>query len=159
VTRGASLVSTRRAGAPPLSGDPQLLERAFRNLLHNAAQASRESAAGPVVEVSAAAGDGELEVTVADRGPGIPPEVRERLFQPFASGRPGGVGLGLALARRIVVLHGGRLELADREGGGTIARVSLPAGSVGTNVTEGNNQGVADLAPEGSGQSVDSGEA
>jgi signal transduction histidine kinase len=147
------------AGALPLSGDPQLLERAFRNLLHNAAQASRESAAGPVVEVSAAAGDGELEVTVADRGPGVPPEVRERLFQPFASGRPGGVGLGLALARRIVVLHGGRLELADREGGGTVARVSLPAGTVGTNVTEGNNQGVADLAPEGSGQSVDSGEA
>jgi signal transduction histidine kinase len=127
------------AGALPLSGDPQLLERAFRNLLHNAAQASREAAAGPVVEVSAAAADGALEVTVADRGPGIPPEIRARLFQPFASGRPGGVGLGLALARRIVVLHGGRLELADREGGGTVARVVLPAGTAGTNVTEGND--------------------
>lgn len=128
-----------------LSGDPQLLERAFRNLLHNAAEATREAAgagagsdseAGPEVEVSAAATDEGLEVSVADRGAGIPDEVKERLFQPFASGRPGGVGLGLALARRIVVLHGGSLELQDRPGGGTVARVRLPAGEI---VTEGND--------------------
>jgi signal transduction histidine kinase len=120
---------------PLLSGDPQLLERAFRNLLHNAAEAGRQvagagSAAGgpeaPEVEVALAAAEEGLEVTVADRGPGVPAELRERLFQPFASGRPGGVGLGLALARRILVLHGGRLELEDRPGGGTVARAALP---------------------------------
>jgi signal transduction histidine kinase len=114
-----------------LSGDPQLLERAFRNLLHNAVAASRETAgagrgAAPAVEVAAAATDDGLEVTVADRGPGVPDEVKARLFQPFASGRSGGVGLGLALARRILVLHGGRLELEDRPGGGTVARAALP---------------------------------
>lgn len=134
----------------PLSGDPQLLERAFRNLLQNAVEAGRQAAAGPrgqeaaVVEVAARADGEELEVTVADRGPGVPPAVRERLFQPFASGRADGVGLGLALARRIVVLHGGRLALEDRPGGGTVARVSLPAG---TNVTKGNEEPAAELLP------------
>lgn len=123
-------------GGAPFAGDPLLLERAFRNLLHNAVQATRDEGAapagagaggGPGVDVSVAAPDaGGLDVTVADRGPGIPDELRERLFRPFASGRPGGVGLGLALARRIVVLHGGRLELEDRPGGGTVARVRFP---------------------------------
>jgi two-component system C4-dicarboxylate transport sensor histidine kinase DctB len=130
---------------PLLSGDPQLLERAFRNLLHNAAEAGRQvagtgSAAGgpeaPEVEVALAGVEDGLEVTVADRGPGVPAELRERLFQPFASGRPGGVGLGLALARRILVLHGGRLELEQRPGGGTVARALLPAGEI---VTEGSD--------------------
>jgi signal transduction histidine kinase len=52
--------------------------------------------------------------------------VRERLFEPFVSGRPGGAGLGLALARRIVVLHGGSLRLGDRPGGGTLAEIVVP---------------------------------
>ncbi len=117
-----------------LLGDPQLLERAFRNLLHNAVEAARE-AGGKPVEVALGRADGFLEVTVADRGAGIPADLRERLFHPFASGRPGGVGLGLALARRIVVLHGGRLGLEDRPGGGTVARALLPTGE---NVTKGN---------------------
>jgi signal transduction histidine kinase len=77
-------------------------------------------------------------VTVADRGAGVPEALRERLFQPFASGRPGGAGLGLALARRILVLHGGGLALEDRPGGGTVARATLPAGEIVTesNITE-----------------------
>ncbi|HUP41737.1 MAG TPA: ATP-binding protein, partial [Thermoanaerobaculia bacterium] len=142
-------LAPRPPALPALSGDPQLLERAFRNLLHNAAEAVRPEAAAaagagsqgaqdagaPEVEVALAAGEDGLEVTVADRGPGIPDELRERLFQPFASGRPGGVGLGLALARRILVLHGGRLELEPRPGGGTVARAALPAGEI---VTEGS---------------------
>jgi signal transduction histidine kinase len=74
-------------------------------------------------------------VAVADRGPGIPAELRERLFHPFATGRAGGVGLGLALAHRIVTLHGGRIRLDDREGGGTVARLFF---SRDTFVTEGN---------------------
>jgi signal transduction histidine kinase len=67
-----------------------------------------------------------LTLAVDDRGAGVPAQVRERLFHPFATGRAGGVGLGLALAHRIVVLHGGRLRLDDREGGGTRALITLP---------------------------------
>jgi signal transduction histidine kinase len=65
-------------------------------------------------------------LTVDDRGCGVPEEIRERLFQPFATARPGGVGLGLALTRRIVTLHGGGLRLEDRPGGGTRATIAFP---------------------------------
>jgi signal transduction histidine kinase len=65
----------------------------------------------------------------------VPAAVRERLFTPFVSGRPGGAGLGLALARRILVLHGGTVTLEDRAGGGTCARVLLPGV---TSVTKGS---------------------
>lgn len=115
-----------------LAADAQLLERAIKNLLMNAVAASPP---GVPVELAAANIEGELRITVADRGEGIPEELRPRLFLPFASGRSDGVGLGLALARRIAVLHGGSLTLEDREGGGTCARMTLPAGTI---VTTGN---------------------
>jgi signal transduction histidine kinase len=116
-------------GAEPgalLRGDSQLLDRAIRNLLHNAVQAERESGRSGPVEVTVQAQPEGVEVVVADRGPGIRPDIRERLFHPFVTGRPGGVGLGLALAQRIVVLHGGRIRLEDREGGGARAVLFFP---------------------------------
>jgi signal transduction histidine kinase len=117
-------------GAEPgalLRGDPQLLDRAIRNLLHNAVQAEREAGRSGPVEVTVQAQPEGVEVVVADRGPGIRPDIRERLFHPFVTGRPGGVGLGLSLAQRIVVLHGGRIRLEDREGGGARAVLFFPA--------------------------------
>ncbi len=74
--------------------------------------------------------EGALAILVEDRGPGLPPEVRDRLFQPFVTGRPDGVGLGLSLAHRIVVLHGGTLRLEDREAGGTRAVISFPPDAI-----------------------------
>ncbi len=70
--------------------------------------------------------DDGVILAIEDRGAGLPSGIRERLFHPFATGRRGGVGLGLALAHRIVVLHGGRIRLDDRPGGGTRAEVVLP---------------------------------
>ena len=80
-------------------------------------------------EVSIEPGDSPESVRVAirDHGSGIDPAMAEKLFVPFASGRAGGAGLGLALARRIVLLHRGRLELANAEGGGARAIVEVPA--------------------------------
>jgi signal transduction histidine kinase len=132
-------VEPEAAGAV-VPGDGPMLERALRNLLHNAARA--QAAAGlaePVtLRIRRAAGEGEQDpsvtIEIADRGPGLPPHVRDRLFVPFTTGAEG-VGLGLALSRRIVQLHGGRLVLEDREGGGVVARMTLPCGEV---VTEGN---------------------
>lgn len=123
------------AAEPLLRGDPQLIERALRNVLHNAAQAEREAGRQGPVEVLVEDVPAGVEVTVADRGQGVPPEVRDRLFHPFASGRAGGVGLGLALSHRIVTLHGGRIRLEDRQGGGTLVRLFF---SHDTFVTEGN---------------------
>jgi PAS domain S-box-containing protein len=109
-----------------LLGDPHLLERVLRNLLHNAAQAEREAGRGGPVDLRIDLQTGGIELVIEDRGPGLPAEIRERLFHPFATGRRGGVGLGLALAHRIVVLHGGRIRLDDRPGGGTRAVLFFP---------------------------------
>lgn len=118
-----------------LRGDPQLLERALRNLLHNAAQADREAGRSGPVEMTIQARPDGVELAIEDHGPGLPPELRDRLFHPFVTGRPGGVGLGLSLAQRVVVLHGGRIRLEDREGGGTRAVLFFPRDTI---VTVGN---------------------
>lgn len=121
----------RVPGAALLRGDAQLLERAVRNLLHNAVQAEAASPAASQVEARVRQTSEGIELEVCDRGPGLPPAVREHLFHPFASGRPGGVGLGLALALRIVDLHGGQIRLEDRPGGGTRAVAFFPSASPG----------------------------
>ncbi len=123
--------------------DPQLLERALRNLLHNAAQAEAAAGGTGPVLLSVQAGPEGVEIVVEDRGAGISPEVRGRLFHPFVTGRRGGVGLGLALTQRIVVLHGGRVRLEDREGGGARAVIALPPDIV---VTARNDEGASALA-------------
>jgi signal transduction histidine kinase len=120
------------AGGGTLRGDPLLIERALRNVLHNAAQAEREAGRNGPVEVGIAELPAACEVTVADRGAGVPADLRGRLFHPFATGRAGGVGLGLALAHRIVTLHGGRIRLEDRAGGGTLARLTFARGDSAT---------------------------
>jgi signal transduction histidine kinase len=109
-----------------LAGDPQLLERALRNLLRNALEAQQRSGVTTPVEIAAGWRDDRFEIAIRDRGPGLSPEMRRRLFQPFASDRPGGVGMGLALAHRIVALHGGTLALEPRPEGGITARIGFP---------------------------------
>ncbi len=124
-----------------IKGDAQLLERAIRNLLHNAAEAERGiDRDGPLAARLGSSPDG-LELAIEDRGPGLPAEIRERLFQPFASASAGGVGLGLALSRRIVDLHGGRLALEDRPEGGTRARLVFPAGGIATKGNDSPDEG------------------
>jgi signal transduction histidine kinase len=136
---------SRRAAR--LTGDAQLLVRALRNLLRNALEAQERNGTEAPVEVAAAWAGEDYEVTIADRGAGLGPEMRRRLFQPFASDRTGGVGLGLALSHRIVGMHGGRLALEDRPGGGTVARLTFPAASL---VAEGATGTAADGAVDGS---------
>ena len=91
--------------------------------------------AAPPVDVSTRAVGGGIELDVADRGPGIAPDQVERLKQPFTrasaarSNAAGiaGAGLGLAIVDRIARLHGGSFDLLPRDGGGTVARVTIPA--------------------------------
>lgn len=101
----------QRARLPP-SAARQVVD----NLLSNAIAASP-----PGAEVELALAPGPV-IEVRDRGAGIPPELRLRLYTPFATGRAGGTGLGLAVAQRVARANGGQLEHLDREGGGTIAR-------------------------------------
>jgi nitrogen fixation/metabolism regulation signal transduction histidine kinase len=106
-----------------VQGDPLLLARAIHNLVLNACEAS---VAGGVVEVRSLAANGDAVVEVLDRGPGLSPEVRDRLFEPYVSTKRRGSGLGLSLVRDIAAQHHGTIVLEDREGGGARARLSIP---------------------------------
>jgi len=113
-------------GLPQIEADVQLLARAIRNLLHNAAEAHRRAATEAPIQLKICSSDGGVVVRISDSGTGLSDDVRERLFQPFASGRADGVGLGLALAHRIAHLHGGELTVVDSAEGGVEATLRLP---------------------------------
>jgi nitrogen fixation/metabolism regulation signal transduction histidine kinase len=119
------------AGPLPVSADRLLLSRAVHNLLLNACEASPE---GATVEVRALAERGQGVVEILDRGPGLAPEVRERLFEPYVSTKARGSGLGLSLVRDIAAQHGGSVTLADREGGGARACLRVPLAAAGSEV-------------------------
>ena len=114
------------AGAPERwSFDAMRIEQALVNLVRNALQAS----APPAEVLLKVVDDGDgLRFTVADRGPGVPSEMRPRLFEPFVTGRAEGTGLGLAVVRRVVELHGGRVTIERRHGGGSVFVLWLPPG-------------------------------
>lgn len=117
-----------------LEGDSDLLHRVIANLVLNAVQAARGRVHVTVVVGEADAAqlphgplDHAVKVEVRDDGPGIPPEIRERLFQPFVSGRPGGSGLGLAIVQRAVEAHRGLVLVDSKAGAGTTFTILLPA--------------------------------
>jgi signal transduction histidine kinase len=99
------------------------LRQVFLNLMLNAASADD----GPIDVSGAPAEDGTYVVLVSDRGPGISPEDRSKIFEPFFTKRPGGSGLGLAVCQGIVRAHGGSIAAEDRDGGGTTLRVKIPS--------------------------------
>jgi len=111
---------------------PQDMGRVFMNLLGNAFDALKEYGANgvPRVVVSTAKADGQIEIRVADNGPGIPEKVRQRIFEPFFTTKPtgSGTGLGLSMSYDIVTKgHGGALEVESEEGKGATFVVRLPA--------------------------------
>ena len=90
------------------------------NLVDNAV------AAGPPVEVRVSKRDKQLVIEVEDRGPGVPEEDREKIFEPFHTGKTQGTGLGLAVARRVVELHEGTLAVHESPNGGALFRAEIP---------------------------------
>ncbi len=110
---------------PRITGHYEPLRRAFSNLLRNAVEAGGERGG---LEVSAAPlGQNGAEVRIADHGPGVPEELRERLFDPYVTaGKSNGTGLGLALVRQTIEAHGGRVRHEPTPGGGATFVVTLP---------------------------------
>jgi two-component system sensor histidine kinase HydH len=130
VEKSAGRVSVRidsRLGSdlPPALADAGQVHQALVNLLLNGIQAMPR---GGVLEVVTATDPTGLQIAVRDHGEGLPPGPVEQLFEPFYTTRPGGTGLGLAMARRIAASHGGDLRAENAEGGGAVFRLSLPAG-------------------------------
>jgi two-component system nitrogen regulation sensor histidine kinase NtrY len=120
---------------PPVRLDVEQIRRVVINLVDNAVEALGGGGAGPrpdgaaptiVVETGHDVTNGVARIIVADNGPGIPPSDRDKLFMPYYSTKRRGSGLGLAIVRRIVVEHGGSIEVNDNEPVGTRFVIELP---------------------------------
>ncbi len=115
-------ITVDTTGAPPLwSLDGARVRQVLVNLLDNAV------AAGPPAQARVRAEGGQLVLEVSDHGPGVPAGDRDKIFEPFHTGKTHGTGLGLPVARRIVEQHGGALTVLDAPGGGALFRVAIPA--------------------------------
>jgi signal transduction histidine kinase len=123
-------------GATPLEGDSDLLHRVLVNLILNAAQAIGSGSGSGTVTVGvdsppadglllAREFEGPVRLRVTDDGPGVEPDMVERIFEPFVSGRPGGSGLGLAIVQRAVEAHRGLVFLDSAPGAGTTFTIYL----------------------------------
>jgi len=128
----------------PVDGNPDELHRMVLNLLDNAV---RHTPPGSTIELRLRPAGGDGVVEVADDGPGVPPELRDQIFERFVRGEGpadtaigGGSGLGLAIVKAVAISHGGKVDLTESPAGGALFRVRVPladaprAGGVGTGV-------------------------
>lgn len=115
-------------GLPHLRGTRVELQQVLVNLIVNAIEAMRgASVAHPHIEVGVArAGRSSVRLTVADNGPGVPEAMRESIFQPYTTSKPGGLGMGLMMCRTIIESHGGTLQIDTRRKRGAAFRCVLP---------------------------------
>jgi PAS domain S-box-containing protein len=109
--------------APPIMADAELLRIVLLNLLLNSAHALQNDG---TIGIQVTASDHECRIAVADSGPGIPIEIRDRIFAPFFTTKSRGTGLGLATAKRLVDAHRGRISVECPDGGGTVVTIDLP---------------------------------
>lgn len=124
---GATLETRLDSRATSAIMDRIQVQQVLLNLIRNAAEAMAESDRREIVVATGRSSDGMIEVSVADTGPGLPDEVRRKLFQPFVTTKPSGMGVGLSICRGIVEAHGGRLWEEANAGGGTVFRFTLPS--------------------------------
>jgi nitrogen fixation/metabolism regulation signal transduction histidine kinase len=108
-----------------VSADPELLEHALINLLHNAIDAVAKTS-GPCIEISNSwLNERQIGIAIADNGCGVAPASIDQIFVPFFSTKPGGSGIGLSLARQIALAHGGRIDVERRHSGGSVFTLIL----------------------------------
>ena len=112
-----------------LEGDEVLLRQAFSNLLRNALEACVDAGKPPQIVIRSEVDTAQKTTRIAfnDNGPGIKPELRERIFTPFFTGKRNGTGLGLALVQKIIVFHNGRIVAGRSPSGGASLQITLPA--------------------------------
>jgi PAS domain S-box-containing protein len=132
----ASTGSARSGVQVRLSFDPDAatvlgnriqLQQVMLNLIRNAHEAMAQSEWRELEVATARLDDASIEISVADRGSGLPDEIAEHLFEPFRTTKRSGMGLGLSICRSIVEAHGGKLQYQPNSGGGSIFRITLPA--------------------------------
>jgi two-component system, LuxR family, sensor kinase FixL len=110
--------------APPILADPDMLRIVFQNLLVNGAQAMQGRG---TIHVGIGASDSSCRIVFADSGPGIPDEIRDKIFTAFFTTKARGSGLGLATAKQFIDAHGGQIDIECPPEGGTVVTVRLPS--------------------------------
>lgn len=127
--RGIAVQLTAPRGIPPVWIDKIQIQQVLVNLMRNAVEAMEHSEIRQLRIETARGGDGQAEVRVIDTGPGIAPEIAERLFQPFVTSKAQGMGVGLSICRTIVESHGGKLWTEPNPAGGTVFCFTVPVSS------------------------------
>jgi PAS domain S-box-containing protein len=127
-TRKITVNTELRPDLPSISGDSVELQQVLINLIMNAieAMASTPPSERALYVVTEETRQGNVAVSIRDRGPGMPPDKQKRIFEPFFTTKVGGLGLGLSICSTIVALHRGQLDLRNASEGGLVATVSLP---------------------------------
>lgn len=123
VPEGVEVRLTANGGPRSLLGHYDPLRRAFANLLRNAAEAMKGQGA---IDVTVTGDGSGIAVTIADHGPGIPDDLRQRVFEPYFTTKPDGTGLGLALVRQTLEAHRGTIALTATPGGGATFAIVFP---------------------------------
>ena len=127
--RGIAVRRELEEGLPPVLMDKIQIHQVITNLIRNSVDALSEVGSGEILIRTRRTSATQVEISVADTGPGLAPEVAARLFQPFVTTKPDGMGIGLSICRTIVEAHGGKLSVGDDPGSGAVFTVSLPLGS------------------------------
>jgi len=129
VKNGVSVQTELAEGLPLIQGDRVQMQQVMLNLIINAVEAISEVSEGPheLLISSGKAGTDDVHVAVRDSGPGVPATDLERLFEPFYTTKPGGLGLGLSICRSIIQTHGGRFWASPNFPRGAIFQFTLPA--------------------------------
>jgi signal transduction histidine kinase len=124
---GISIRANFEDGLPPVNIDREQFQRVVINLIDNAAEAMQESLVRELA-ISTQHGTAEtVELIVADSGPGVGPDDKEKLFLPYFSTKNRGTGLGLAIVNHIVAEHGGHIRVEDNQPAGARFIVEVPA--------------------------------
>jgi two-component system sensor kinase FixL len=128
---GAALRLGLAGQLPPIWCDPVQIQQVILNLVRNALDALHEVPSGrrALIVETAASQAGAVEVRVGDTGPGLEPEMARRLFEPFVTSKPTGMGLGLTICRTIIESHGGRLRAERNPENGVTFHFTLPTGT------------------------------
>lgn len=124
--RNVKVVTELDPALAPVAIDKVQIQQVVINLIRNSIEAMQDSPRREIVIRTSPAGGGTIEIAVSDTGPGLPPEVASRLFQPFVTTKDKGMGIGLSICQSIVEAHHGRIWATPNAGTGVTFRISLP---------------------------------
>jgi PAS domain S-box-containing protein len=123
---GVNIETFLSSELPRSYADKNLIEEMVLNLMNNAAEAMKTMESGKKIVVASFVEDDQIFIQVSDSGPGIPPEIRDSILDPYFTTKHEGTGIGLSLCHRIITDHGGSLTVSDSDSGGAEFRIAIP---------------------------------